>query len=183
MHKLKQKRGKKSVTHHFHHITETDGSKKPVYLGTNPKKAKEKLTKLQVERIRSNNRLIQKMEDVQVKLDRLGHHNRPFDDIVSDIEKRYSRQKHSEALLDQAIAPAFPWHKYTLIFTVSFVAFFLISYSILSGPVITGSAVQKLTSVTKNEIVSVGSAILAAIILLFGFLLHYSEYGRKKKEN
>jgi hypothetical protein len=179
MHKLKKKRGKKTVTHHFHHVTEKDGSKKHVYLGTDSKKAKDNLTKLQVERMRSTNKLVKDLESAQQKLNKLGHYNRPYEDILTGIKQNHYKQKHSEALIRQTTEQQFPWFKYTVIFIVAFLAFFTVFYSALSNPTITGAATQGITKIETNTLVSTAAAILSLIIIL-AIVLQYIDYKHKK---
>lgn len=175
MHKLKEKKGKKTVTHHFHHVTEKDGSKKHVYLGTSRKKADERLTKLQLERMRSDDKLFKDIEKVQTKLNKLGHHNRNYDDVVRDIRMRQSKQAQVSKLLDQEVKTAFPFAGYLLAFFV--IVFLGAGWIFLnSTQSITGASVYNApaTGVINNLIA--GSFGMLAVIIIISLVLHYSDY-------
>ncbi|MBU2561809.1 MAG: hypothetical protein KKD17_05925 [Nanoarchaeota archaeon] len=181
MHKLEEKRGKRTVTHHFSHVTEKDGSKKHVYLGTDPKQAKERLTKLQVERMRSDNRLVNDMAAVQKRLERLGHHNRPYDSVVDDMRWRYHKQKQAEKMLSQETRENFPFSAYILVITavlilgVSF-------YYMLSDPTVTGAAVEGVSKLATNQVMSTASGMLVVIAIL-GLVLHAAEYRHRHRHD
>jgi len=93
MHKLRKKKGGKTTTHHFSHVTEPDDKKKHVYLGTKPKQAKDKLTKLRVERVRSHSKVMKDAEEVKAKLQKLGHHNKSYDQVLSEATMMHYKQK------------------------------------------------------------------------------------------
>ncbi|MBN1544982.1 hypothetical protein JW898_05995 [Candidatus Woesearchaeota archaeon] len=181
MHKLEEKRGKRKVTHHFSHVTEKDGSKKHVYLGTDPKQATERLTKLQVERMRSNNRLIKDMDDVQKRLERLGHHNRPYDSVVDDLRLRYHKQRQAEKMLSQGAKENFPLSTYILV--IAAVLILGVSfYYMLSDPAVTGAAVGGVTKLATNHAISAVSGMLVVIAIL-GLVLHAAEHRHRHRHD
>ena len=179
MHKLKQKRGRKTIVHHFHHVTEKDGTKKHVYLGTDPEKADERLTKLRLERMRSDNKLIKDVEKVQAKLSKLGHHNRSYDDIVKDIKMRHHKQKQVEKLLSKEIKTAFPFYGYLLIL-VAVIGIFAGLFYIVYEPSVTGAAVDVAVRIAANQIVSTAFGMLA-VLLIVGLVLHWVDHRRKHR--
>ncbi|MBW2997429.1 hypothetical protein KY349_03780 [Candidatus Woesearchaeota archaeon] len=175
MHKLKKKKGKKTVTHHFHHVKEKDGSKKHVYLGTSKKKAEERLTKLQLERMRSDDKLFKDIEKVQTKLNKLGHHNRHYDDVVRDIRMRHSKQTQVSKLLSKEIKTAFPFAGYLLTFLI--IVFLGAGWIFLnSTPSITGASVINATATTTINNIIAGSFGMLAFIIIVSLVLHYSDY-------
>jgi hypothetical protein len=181
MHKLQKKRGKKTVTHHFHHVTEKDGSKKHVYLGTDPEKAQEKLTKIQLARMRSQNKLVKDMEKVQTKLNKLGHYNRSYDSTLTEVRQRYNKQRQLDKLLSQEVRTAFPFKGYVIIF----LALFVISASMfyfLSSPTPTGAAVQEVKDFATDKVFTTSISIFA-VIMIIGLVLHAVDYRRKHKHD
>ena len=181
MHRLKKKKGKKTVTHHFHHVKGKDGKKKAVYLGTSPKKAKDKLTKLRVERIRSDSRLIREMDAAQQKLNRLGHHNRPHGEILKDIRLKHNKQIHVERLLNSEVREVFPLYGYTLVF----VAVMLITagvFYVATTPTITGAAVEGAADIMTSKVAATAIGMLIVIVIL-GIILHHTEYRHRTRHD
>ncbi len=185
MHKLTEKKGKKTVTHYFHHVKERDGSKKHVYLGTHPEKSKERLNKLKVARIESNNRLIQDLDTVQSKLDRLGHYDKPYDDILQDVRKRYYAEKHFDSIVEKR-------HKSnSFMYAISFftIALSLAAiYLIWDVPSITGAAVEVTKEAAKSTVVSsiffMTVAVLIFVIIVGGAVyLHEHRHDKYKPRN
>ncbi|MBW2971723.1 hypothetical protein KY359_01680 [Candidatus Woesearchaeota archaeon] len=181
MHRLEEKKGRRTVTHHFHHVTDEDGSKKHVYLGTDPSKAKDRLTKLRVERMRSDNKLIKEVEAVQAKLGKLGHYNKSYDAVVDDVRKQYYRQKHVEKLLTHEEKTNVPHSSYILIF----LALAVIAgsfYVIFSEPTVTGAAVEGITKMATNQVMSTAVGMFVVIAIL-GIVLHAADYRHRHKHD
>lgn len=180
MHKLHKKRGKKKETHHFHHVKEKDGSKKHVYLGSDEKKSKDRLTKLKVERIRSDNKLFSQLNNAQAKLSKLGHHNRSYDSIVEDVIKSHHHEKHVDRMLTDDTRTAFPFAY--VVGIVGLIGFGATLYFFLQNPSITGAAVQTITSLAANRLVSTSAGIFIVIMIL-GLVLHTVDYKHKHRHD
>jgi hypothetical protein len=181
MHKLKQKKGKKTVTHHFHHVTDADGSKKHVYLGTSRKKAEDKLTNIRVARLRSQNRLIKDMETAQAKLSSIAHHQRDYDDILKDMRMRHSKHIEVEKLLNNEVKEAFPFYGYVLVF-IAVMGLTAGAFFLITTPSITGAAVQSVAAIAANKIVSVAIGMLM-VILILGVVLHHVDHQHRHKHD
>jgi hypothetical protein len=178
MHKLHKKRGKKKETHYFHHVKEKDGSKKHVYLGSDEKKSKDRLTKLKVERIRSNNKLVRQMDKTQQKLSKLGHYNKSYDDIVDDVIKKHHIEKHVEHMVSTDNKSGFPFAY--IIGIIALIGFGTTMYFFVQNPTITGAAVQTITSLAANRLVSTAAGMFA-VILILGLVLHAVDHHHKHR--
>lgn len=181
MHRLKQKKGKKTVTHHFHHVTEPDGSRKHVYLGTDPGQAGENLTRMKVARIRSQNSLIREMEDVQARLDGIAHQQRKYEDILRDLKIKHEKRLEIERLLGREVREAFPFYGYVLVF-IAFMGLTAGAFFLVTTPGITGAAVQGMAAVASNNLVSMGAGMLAVIVIL-GLVLHHADHRHKHRHD
>jgi hypothetical protein len=170
MHKLKKKKGKKTVTHHFSHVKDKHGKKKHVYLGTHKKKSKERLTKLKVARLRSNNKTIRKLENAQKKLDRISFYNKSYDEIVNDIIKSHYKEKHIERLMNDRTRKSFPG--FTLLMSLlGIVVIGGASYFLIKNPQLTGAAVQGVTGSAAGKIIPFAIGLLVVLVIC-GVLLH-----------
>ncbi len=101
MHTLVDKRGKR---HFFSHIFDSDGSKRHVYLGSEPKKAVDRLAFLRSENSGSrivDSSLYREMDAVKLQLLKLGEFGHPYDDILKDIRKRYYKRFYAEKVLEK----------------------------------------------------------------------------------
>lgn len=181
MHELKQKKGKKTVTHHFHHVTDADGSKKHVYLGTSRKKAEENLTKIRVARMRSQNRLIKDIETAQAKLNSIAHHQKYYDDILREIRIRHGKQVEVEKLLNKEVKGIFPFYGYVLVF-IAVMGLTAGAFFLVTTPSITGAAVEGVAVIAANNIVSVAIGMLM-VILILGIVLHHVDHKHKHKHD
>ncbi len=181
MHKLKEKRGKKTVTHHFSHVTDNDGSKKHVYLGTSPKKARNKLTKLRVERVRSQDRLVREMDKVQSELKRLGHHERSYDEVMSDLRKRHYREKHIDRMFGDDLKYAFPTNAFVITLAVVLFVGGLV-YVAYSDPEVTGAAVSITSSLAARQLMATSAGMLV-IILVLGAVMHYADHRHRHRHD
>ena len=170
MHTLHEKRGRSTVTHYFSHVTEDDGTKKHVYLGTDPDSGKEKLTKLKAERVSSASEVIRDIESVQAKLSDIAEHYKPYDAIVNEIRQKQAKALHAEKLLANEVKFAFPFLQY-IIFLIAVGAFATALFIFISDPSITGAAIKGIdtaaSAVTANSIVS----ILAVGVILAGIIV------------
>jgi hypothetical protein len=183
MHTLKEKKGKRTIMHHFHHIKQRDGKSRPVYLGADPEKSRDKLTKIKIANIRSSNKLIREAETAQAKLQKLGHYNKPYDDIISDMRRSYQKKKEVTALLDNAnrTPTPFPFSSYGIMGSALILclgAFYLL----FSNPTITGAAVTGATKIAANQFI-VGAFGMLIVILILGVTLHSAEHRHKHRHD
>jgi hypothetical protein len=184
MHTLHEKRGRKTVTHYFHHVTEKDGTKKHVYLGTDPRKGKEKLTMLRAQRITSDNKTVKELDSVQAKLDEIGNFNRSYDDILADIKIRHAKGAHAEKLLANEVRSNFPLGRYFAI-AVSIVSLTAILFFLSDSPVITGAAVNSGRIVADMALSNAGSTtfIILTVVLVLGMMFYSVEYAHKHRHD
>lgn len=173
MHTLTKKEGNKQVTHHFHHVTETDGSTKHVYLGTDRKKAEDRLTRLKVERIRSSNKLIKQIEDVQVRLNKLGESGKSYEDRVAELRKQMKKERYTEQVFDQ-VGPGYPGMRFFTV-VVIIAALAGLGYFAYAQPAITGAAITTVKEVSgKKSFQLIGGLILGiAALSLFTYTTEY----------
>ena len=140
MQELKKKRG----SHYFSHI-ENNGEKRHVYLGSDKKKALERLAFLRAERIQSQKKHMKKIDALNSKLSQLAEFHRPHDDILNDIRKRYYKRKHAEQLLDTERPKKLPLpqhHFFQTFIVILVVALALFSITLFSPELaVTGHAV------------------------------------------
>ena len=173
MQKLKQKKRKKILVHHFHHVTETDGRKKHVYLGTDPEQAKDNLTRIRVSRLHSNNRLVQEIEDVQARLNRLGHYNRKHDDILKELRLKHNRQVEIERIIESRTTDPFSFFRYAAVF-FAVMALTAGVFFLFTGSGMTGAAVEGAVNSVTNKFVATAGGMLLVIVIL-GLVLHHAD--------
>jgi len=178
MHTLEEKKGKDTVTHYFDHVTEPDGAKKHVYLGTELDDVNARLNALRANRINSDNPVITKLDEVKEKLNKVGEYNRSYDDILLDVKKMYFKEKQLAKHLNADVSKrSFPFVAYSVIFlfVVGFgiSAYFYGIHNIGSdASAITGAAVTGLEKAANNPFVTTAFGIFIGI-LLFGLVLHF----------
>ena len=177
MHTLLKKRGNKTTTHYFHHITEKGGDKKQVYLGTDLKSSRKKLTKLQLERIESKNKLSQDIEEVKAKLNKIAHHHKSPDQILADIKKEHYKQKKIEMLLAKEERPARSANY--VIAPIVTIAIGVFLFYFLSNPTITGATTSALTEVSSNKTIST-IMIIALLTCVIGFIVGAAHHKYKR---
>jgi hypothetical protein len=165
MHKVTEKRGHTTVTHHVGHVKEGDGSSKHVYLGTDSDDAIDRLIELKVSRIKSCNKLITEMETVQEKLGRVGYYNRSYDDIMSDIISRHHQEKHFDRLVSADEKPKTPFSNYFML-ALGGLALGGAGYFAFSDPNITGAVVKGTEYVIGSSVFWIAAGVLATSVLL-----------------
>jgi hypothetical protein len=178
MHTLHEKRGKKKVTHYFHHVTEKDGTKKHVYLGADEERAKERLTKLRVARIRSENRLIKELDEVQRDLQKLGEYNKSYEQLEDELMMNHLRERHAERLLGEAAKP-FPTARYVMIFAAIMVLTAFL-YHTFSDTTITGAAIRGVKGAAESQFIQVCFFLLVGLVVIVG-VFRLSDYAMKRK--
>jgi hypothetical protein len=174
MHTLHEKRGNKVVTHHFDHVTEKDGTKRHVYLGTDPKASREKITKLRAQRIHSDNKLIKELDSVQQKLHAIGNFDQSFDSLLADIKTRNAKKSHAEHLLGDEESK----NKRYFFILIAVAVLTAAAYYAISSPAVTGAVTmtEKVASgIASNNMFSSAFTILGAVFLL-GLVFHGMEY-------
>jgi len=181
MHTLHEKRGNKIVTHHFDHVTEKDGTKKHVYLGTDPKASKEKITKLRAQRIHSDNKLIKELDSVQQKLHAIGNFDQSFDSMLADIKTKNAKKSHAERLVEEEESKDRRY--FFIIFSIAVLT--AASYYALSNPVVTGAAVKtgKIMSNIASSQLGSSSIIILVSILVLGMIFHSLDYLHKHRHD
>jgi len=181
MHTLHEKRGSKVVTHHFSHVTERDGTKKHVYLGTDPKKSKERLIKLRASRIHSDNKLIKDLDSIQQKLHAVGNFDQPFDSLLADIKERNVKKSHAERLIGEEETKT---RRYFFILA-AIAVLTATAYYAISSPVVTGAAVKTsgiLSNIASSQLGSSIIIILVSVVVL-GTIFHYLDYMHKHRHD
>jgi hypothetical protein len=180
MHTLHEKRGRKKVTHYFHHVTEKDGTKRHVYLGTDEEKAKDRLTKLRVARLRSENKLIKEMEEVQRDLQKLGEYSKSYEQLEEELMRNYHRERHAEKLLGDAAKP-FPTARYVAIFGAIMVLT-SVFYYLFADPSITGAAIAGVKGAVESELIKTCIFLGLGVVVLAG-VFHLSDYALRHKHD
>ena len=171
MHRLSIKKDGKVTDHYFHHVTEKDGTKKHVYLGDDLKKADERLTKLRVARIRSGNRLINEMEKVQVKLNRLGAYDMPYDSKLSEVRQKLHKERHVDSIMGSHTSLP----KGVLIVMLLVVLSGAAAMFVVSEPGLTGAAVSAVGDVTASDAFSTAFILLATVSAV-ALVLYAADY-------
>lgn len=142
MHELK----KKKSSHYFSHV-EDGGKKKHVYLGVDRKKALERLAFLRSERIRSHDKHMRRIDELQSRLEKLAEYHKDPDELISDAKKRHYRSLHAENLLDQSRPEklSLPEHHFFPTFITILIVVLLSSAMFLFAPQleVTGHAVTE----------------------------------------
>ncbi|MBW2967176.1 hypothetical protein KY362_01690 [Candidatus Woesearchaeota archaeon] len=178
MHKLKGK--KEGKMHYFHHVKESDGSKKHVYLGSDRKNAEDRLTKLRVARIRSDNKLINEMEKVQVRLHKLGAYDIPYDSKLSEVRQQMNKKKNVDRLLRDDIRQ-FPVKAF-VIFIAVFIAGALAIVTFSSDPALTGAAVAGAQKVVSHSAFSM-SFVLFTTVAAICLVLYAADYQHRHRHD
>lgn len=149
------------------------------HLGTDSITVNNQLIKLKIKQIQSNNRLIKDIDTIQTKLNRIGHHNRPYDDVMKDIRMHHSKQILVENMVGNNTKTAFPFYSYMLVFFTVMI-FTAGLFFIITEPSITGAAIKEITDVIGAKFIAtaIGSLIM---ILIMGMVLHHVDYKHKTR--
>ena len=121
------------------------------------------------------------MENVSAKLDKIGYHNKSYDDIMKNIRMRHSKQMMADNMLNNETKTAFPFYGYTLIFLMVMI-FTAGLFFVVADPSITGAAIGDVTDVMGNKLVATAIGMLTIIIIL-GMVLHHVDYKHKTRHD
>ena len=129
--------------------------------------------------MRSNNKLINDLENVKAKLNRIGNPNKSYDDVVQNIRMNHSKQMMADKMLNNETKTDFPFYGYALIFLMVMV-FTTGLFFVVADPSITGAVIEEVSDVISNKLVTTAIGMLTIIIIL-GMVLHHVDYKHKTR--
>jgi hypothetical protein len=176
---VNEKRGSKDVPHYFHTLTEKDGSKKRIYLGSDAYEARKRIIHLQGARLKDD-QLFRDADALKHKLSKIAEHGRPIEAKLQDVKQTYYAHKQYDAMLEPKRTRRLQAAT-AVILSVGAVG---LLYALFDNPTITGFSVLD-SGVDLNTALTTplaGGVITILLVALVGATALHAKYRIKKNK-